>query len=171
MTPLKLDPREVGRRIQRARADAGIKDYRELAKLLSASTGNKPRKPLSPETVRRWEQGLTFPPWDKIEQLGELLHMPLDRLLFGRMRHAQITAEKPRLQYTSDDESLLLTYFRQASDAAQKRILKIAEQLSADDPAELAQVHAIRAVSGAPGAPSSSPEISAGPAHPPPKKR
>jgi len=141
---MKIDPLEVGKRIKAAREAAGLRDCAALAGKIFQNSKKKGRTKASPETVRLWEAGKHIPPWDKIDQLREILGIDEEELLFGQKRDSQLRSERPRLVYLTALEADLIVVFRHASQPAQKRILATAQSLADDDPAPTADFHLLK---------------------------
>ena len=134
-----MDAKAIGERIIDARRLKGIPDYRALAERLRQNT-QRGTKPLSAEAVRLWETGKKIPPYDKVEQLVQVLGEPEEWILFGIRRGEQIREEKRFLSYISDEEMLLISSYRRASDAGKKIIREDADTTARRFPAPLAEV-------------------------------
>ncbi|MGE5522602.1 MAG: hypothetical protein ACM3SS_02730 [Rhodospirillaceae bacterium] len=139
-----MDAKAIGARIVEARKLKGIPDYRALATLLRQNT-QVGVKVLSPETVRLWEVGKKIPPYDKVEQLVQVLGEPEEWILFGIRRGEQLREERRFLSYISDEEMLLLSSYRRASDAGKKIIREDAETTARRFPGPVAELKRFRA--------------------------
>lgn len=43
---------------------------------------------VSKNTLIKWEKGLSFPTWDKVQMIGEIYRFPVDHIIFLKNRSA-----------------------------------------------------------------------------------
>lgn len=139
-----LNKKEIGARIVEARVTKGLASYKDLAERLKQKKANG-TKATDPETVRLWEVGKVIPPYDKVEQLADILEVGEEWILFNIRRDEQIKKQRHILAYITEEEQDLLTEYRRANQTGQKQAFDHASKMAKDFPAPMADVLSIKA--------------------------
>jgi transcriptional regulator with XRE-family HTH domain len=134
---MKIDAKQVGKRIADCRAHKGHETYSALAKALRGRTGTK--KPTD-ETVRLWERGEHIPPYEMVDLLSLELGEPGEWILFGIKRDQQLREERHMLEYVSSEELDLLNQLRHTAKEHRALLIEQASTIAKRYPAPLAQV-------------------------------
>ena len=135
----------VGERIRFSAQGKGIKGPAALCALLHDElTKRGVKQTFTRQTVSNWWHGKVYPDLDTLDALAKVLGTEREFLLFGSRRNDQLRKEKLYLQRISDEESLLLTAYRESSKSGQRSMLKVAKGIAEEHPADEATIHQMR---------------------------
>lgn len=110
------DKRDFSKRLKQAIELAGFSEL-SLADLATKFNLRHPNKSVTPQTVHNWLIGASIPTPDKIETLAKWLHSSSEWL-----RHGRISIDNQQL---SQQELLMLKYFRQLPTSKQQAIIAL----------------------------------------------
>lgn len=110
---------EFSKRLKQAIECAGFSEL-SLSSIANKFNLRHPNRSVTPQTIHNWLIGASIPTDDKIETLALLLNTSPEWLRYGIM---QIDTEK-----LSDDERLLLQYFRNISISKREVLLSILKE-------------------------------------------
>lgn len=108
------DKLEFSKRLKVALELAGLSQL-SLAEIANKFNLRHPNKPITPQAVHNWLIGQSIPTPDKIETLSKWLNISADWLRYGK--------EQIEGKSLSQDELLMLKYFRNLTHKRQKSLL------------------------------------------------
>lgn len=110
------DKLDFSKRLKAALELAGLGQL-SLAEIANKFNLRHPNKPITPQAVHNWLIGQSIPTPDKIETLSKWLNINGDWLRYGK--------EQIEGKSLSQDELLMLKYFRNLSHKRQKSLLAL----------------------------------------------